>query len=117
MSDALPLRVSRLREEEIPELIRVKAQVYGVEATESPSDYLWKFFDNPHRTAAVPFWILREGDRLVGGMGAMPVRMRYFGREIPAEFACEMFIERGRQRCHLDRRNERVDTGHERVEA
>jgi len=94
-------RVTRLREAEIPELIRVKAQVYGLEPTESPEYYRWKFFDNPHRGGQVPFWILREGPRMVGGIGAMPVRMRVFGRELQGEFACDMFIERGRQRSGL----------------
>jgi GNAT superfamily N-acetyltransferase len=94
-------RVTRLREVEIPELIRVKAQVYGLEPTESPEYYRWKFFDNPHRGELVPFWFLREGDRIVGGIGALPVRMRVEGREHRGEFACEMFVERGRQRAGL----------------
>jgi hypothetical protein len=101
MTDAAPLRVSRLRDGEIDELIRVKAQVYGVEPTESAGYYRWKFFDNPHRGDLVPFWILREGERVVGGIGALPVRMRVDGRELLGEFACDMFIERGRQRSGL----------------
>ena len=101
MSDAAALRVTRLRDDEIPELIRVKAQVYGVEPTEVPAYYRWKFFDNPHRVGEVPFWVLREGERMVGGIGAMPVRMRVFGREMRGEFACDMFVERGRQRSGL----------------
>lgn len=101
MSDAPALRVTRLREDEIQELIRVKAQVYGVEPTEVPAYYRWKFFDNPHRVGDVPFWVLREDGRMVGGIGAMPVRMRVFGREMQGEFACDMFIERGRQRSGL----------------
>jgi hypothetical protein len=95
------LRVTRLTEADIPELIRLKAQVYGAGLAESPEDYLWKFFANPHRSAGVPYWMLREQDRLVGGIGALPVRMRFFGRDIAAEFACDLFIERGRQRSGL----------------
>ena len=101
MTAGAGLRVSRLREAEIPELIRVKAQVYGVEPREVPAYYRWKFFDNPQRGELVPFWVLREGERMVGGIGALPVRMRVLGRAIDAEFACDMFIERGRQRSGL----------------
>jgi hypothetical protein len=93
--------VTRLRREEIPELIQVKARVYGIEAREVPEYYLWKFFDNPHRDGEVPFWVLREGPRMIGGIGAMPVRMRVLDREVRGEFACDMFIERGRQRSGL----------------
>lgn len=96
--------VARLRREEIPELIQVKARVYGIEPREIPAYYQWKFFDNPHRAGDVPFWVLREGPRMIGGIGAMPVRMRVFGREVRGEFACDMFIERGRQRSGLGTR-------------
>ena len=94
-------RVTRLREEEIAEVIRVKAQVYGREPNEHPDRYRWKFFQNPHRGKEPPFWILRDGDRMLGGIGALPVRMVVFGTEIAGEFACEMFIERGQQRSGL----------------
>ena len=53
---------------------------------------------NPDRGDKVPFWLLWEGDRLMGGIGAIPVCMVVFGREIAGEFACEMFIDRRQQR-------------------
>jgi len=98
MSD---FRVTRLRDEEIAEVIRFKAQVYNREPNEHPDRYRWKFFQNPHRGKEAPFWLLWDGDRMLGGIGALPVRMLVFGTEIAGEFACEMFIERGQQRSGL----------------
>lgn len=101
MTAAPDVTVTRLREEEIPEVIRLKAQVYDRPADEVPAYYLWKFFANPHRGERVPFWLLRDRGRLIGGIGALPVRMLLEGREIRGEFACDMFIERGQQRSGL----------------
>jgi GNAT superfamily N-acetyltransferase len=95
------IKISRLREDEIPEVIRVKAEVYGTAPSEEPGYYRWKFFLNPHRGEAVPFWLLRDHGRLLGGIGALPVRMMIFGREQRGEFACEMFIEKAQQRSGL----------------
>jgi GNAT superfamily N-acetyltransferase len=95
------LRVTRLHDEQIAELIRCKARVYDREPDEHPDRYRWKFFQNPHRGKEVPFWLLWDGDRMLGGIGALPVRMLLFGTEIAGEFACEMFIEKGQQRSGL----------------
>lgn len=93
--------ISRLREEEIPEVIRFKAEVYGRRPSEDAAYFRWKFFLNPHRGEAVPFWLMRDHGRLLGGIGALPVRMMIFGRECMGEFACEMFIDRTQQRSGL----------------
>jgi hypothetical protein len=48
-------RVTRLRDEQIAEVIRFKAQVYNREPNEDPDRYRWKFFQNPHRDKEAPF--------------------------------------------------------------
>jgi hypothetical protein len=99
MSD---LRVTRLRLEDLPELTALKSRVYGREfPREDEAFYRWKFFDCPARGEQVPFWVLWDGPTIKGGIGALPVRMKVFDREVPAEFACDMFVEREEQRSGL----------------
>lgn len=99
MSD---LRVTRLRIEDLPELTSLKRRVYKRDfPREDEAFYRWKFFDCPARGEQVPFWILWDGPRMKGGIGALPVRMKVFDREVAAEFACDMFVERTEQRSGL----------------
>jgi len=57
--------------------------------------FRWKYAHPLHRLPGqeLPAWIVREGERVVGFLGSMPVEFWHGGRTLPGNVAMDLFLE------------------------
>ena len=89
-----PVEVVLRGDEHHAEMFRLYEQVFGAEATErSRRRWSWQYEKNPRLAESGPvIWMAREGDRLLGQMAAMRVRLWFGGREVQASWGNDYFV-------------------------
>jgi GNAT superfamily N-acetyltransferase len=88
------VEVVQRRREHDEEMFRLYAQIHGEEATAaSRRRWKWQYLDNPLTPADGPvIWMAKEGERLLGQMATMPVRLWFGGREVKASWGNDYFV-------------------------
>jgi hypothetical protein len=76
------------------EMFRLYTEVFGAAMTDaSRKRWDWQYRQNPVTAATGPvIWMAREGDRLLGQMGAMRVSLWWGGREVEASWGNDYFV-------------------------
>jgi hypothetical protein len=74
-------------------LFAIYARIFGDEkATAKRSAWPWQYEHNPQSRQGPPIWVARRDGRPVGQLGAMPVSLRWNGREVRASWGIDYFV-------------------------
>jgi GNAT superfamily N-acetyltransferase len=76
------------------EMFRLYEEVFGTAAAQaSRRRWRWQYEKNPEAATTGPvIWMAREGDRLLGQMATMRVKLWFGGREIRASWGNDYFV-------------------------
>ncbi|HVR72605.1 MAG TPA: GNAT family N-acetyltransferase [Vicinamibacteria bacterium] len=88
------VEVVRRGREHDGEMFRLYEEVFGADATAaSRRRWTWQYERNPAVAATGPvIWMAREGERLLGQMAALRVRLWFGGREVQASWGNDYFV-------------------------
>lgn len=94
LRESSALHVLRRRPEHDEELFALYGGVFGTAQLErSRFRWRWQYIDNPNTGPDGPvIWIAEQGDRLLGQMATMPVRLWWRDREVVASIGMDCFV-------------------------
>jgi GNAT superfamily N-acetyltransferase len=96
VSAGSPTTYRHAEESELPMLADMKTRVYGGASMDAwMRRWPWQFVRHPWKPDDVPvnFLLAERNGRVVGGIGWIPTFLSHRGREHPAAYGCDLFID------------------------